>query len=249
MQRLIALAAALVLPASAAQAQDRGTVIGYVATFKGLDAAIGEARAGNYTQLDLAFVNPTPAGEVVGPDGLACAPTADGATITDAELSAPGASLPNVSDVQLRAFVAAAHQSGTKVVASFGGAIIPGCGGDWTRLLSPTMRPTVVANVLSMVDRYALDGVDVDLEGDLMTGIDRAGNYTPFVQAMAEGLHGRSKILTAATGSYPGGMVPDASMPYFDVIGVMSYDQIGPTWGTPGGEHSTYAQAEADLRL
>ena len=54
---------------------------------------------------------------------------------------------------------------------------------------------------------------------------------------------------TSATGSYPGGMVPDASLPFFDLIGIMSYDQVGPTWGTPGGEHSTYTQAEADLRL
>ena len=69
------------------------------------------------------------------------------------------------------------------------------------------------------------------------------------MKALAEALHARSKLLTAATGSYPGGMVPDSSLPYFDLIGVMSYDQVGPTWGTPGGEHSTYAQAEADLAL
>jgi chitinase len=248
MHRLLAVAAAFFIP-SAATAQERGTVIGYVAAFKGLDGAIGEARAGNYTQLDLAFVNPTPTGEMTNPAGLACAPTADGKTITDAQLSARASDFPNVSDAQLRALVAAAHQAGTKVVASLGGAIIPGCGGDWPQLLTPAMRPAVVANILGMVDRYQLDGVDIDLEGDLMTGIDRAGNYTPFVQALSEGLHTRSKILTAATGSYPGGMVPDASLAYFDVIGIMSYDQVGPTWGTPGGEHSTYDQAEADLRL
>jgi GH18 family chitinase len=44
-------------------------------------------------------------------------------------------------------------------------------------------------------------------------------------------------------------MVPDAALPYFDLIGIMSYDAIGPTWGTPGDEHASYAQAEADLRL
>jgi len=44
-------------------------------------------------------------------------------------------------------------------------------------------------------------------------------------------------------------MVPDASLSFFDLIGIMSYDQVGPAWGTPGGEHSSYAQAETDLAL
>jgi chitinase len=248
MYRFIAAAAALLI-ASAAQAQDRGTVIGYIAAFKGLDRGIEQARAGNYTQLDLAFVNPTPAGEVLSADGLACTPASNGAMISNAQLRESTAKLAMISDAQLRELVAAAHQSRTKVVASLGGAIIPACGGDWQQLLSPDMRPKVIASVLAMVDRYGFDGVDLDLEGDLMTGIDRSGNYTPFVHALADGLRARSKVLTAATGSYPGGMVPDASLPYFDLVGVMSYDQVGPTWGSPGGEHSTYAQAEADLRL
>lgn len=82
-----------------------------------------------------------------------------------------------------------------------------------------------------------------------MVKIDEAGNYTPLIAALADRLHARSKVLTAATGSYPGGMIPDSSLPYFDLIGVMSYDQVGPTWGTPGAEHSSYAQAEKDLTL
>src|SRR5439155_17588013 len=98
-------------------------------------------------------------------------------------------------------------------------------------------------------DRYELDGLDIDLEGELMAGIDAAGNYTPFVRDLATALHARSKLLSAATGSSPGIMVPNGSLPYFDLIGIMSYDQVGPTWGTPGGEHSTYTQAQSDLAM
>jgi GH18 family chitinase len=29
----------------------------------------------------------------------------------------------------------------------------------------------------------------------------------------------------------------------------MSYDAVGRTWGTPGGEHASYAQAESDLAI
>lgn len=237
MPLLVLLLVAAFFAVSPAQAKDRGIVVGYVAAFKGLDREMQQRGLDNYTQLDLAFVNPTPSAEVADAAGLACAPAVEG---NDSVM---------VSNAQLRALVAQAHRSGARVIASLGGAVIPRCGGDWAVLLQPQTRPTLVANLLALADRYDLDGFDIDLEGELMMSIDAAGNYTPFVRDLASGLHARSKILTAATGSYPGGMVPDASLPYFDLIGIMSYDQVGPTWGNPGAEHSAYAQAVADLTL
>ena len=234
MRRLSSFLIASLLAASPAYAKERGTVVGYVAAFKGLDRELQQRGLDRYTQLDLAFVNPTPEGEVVAAGALACAPAGESVM---------------VSDAQLRSLVNSAHRQGTKVVASLGGAVIPPCGGDWAQLLQMPMRQIVLANLIAMVDRYDLDGLDIDLEGELMMQIDKQGNYTPFVRELADALHSRSKLLTAATGSYPGGMVPDASLPYFDLIGIMSYDAVGPTWGPPGGEHSTYAQAEADLAL
>jgi GH18 family chitinase len=142
-----------------------------------------------------------------------------------------------------------AHRNGAKLLVSLGGAVIPPCGGDWAQLLASGSREKVAAAVAKLVDRYGLDGVDVDLEGELMARIDKDGNYTPFIQELTGAMHARSKLLTAATGSYPGGMLPDASLRFFDRIEIMSYDAVGPTWGTPGGEHSTYAQAQADLAL
>ena len=237
MRSFVLFVAAVILGIAPAAARDRGTVVGYVAAFKGLDREMQQPAIGEYTQLDLAFVNPTASADVIAPGGLACAPAVEGRSDV------------MVSDAQLRALVAQAHRSGAKVVASLGGAVIPPCGGEWSQLLQPQTRSRLVANLIGLVDRYGLDGLDIDIEGELMTRIDAAGNYTPFVRELATALHARSKILTAATGSYPGGMVPDASLPYLDLIGIMSYDQVGPTWGTPGGEHSTYAQALGDLTL
>lgn len=234
---ILALLAAFLTIGAPAHAKDRGVVIGYIAAFKGLDREMQQRGLDRYTHLMLAFVNPTPAGDAVGSGGLACSP------------AGPESSGPMVTDTQLQSLVASAHRHGAKVIASLGGAVIPPCGGDWAQLLAPDLRAKVAANLIAMVDRYDLDGLDVDIEGELMTDIDKAGNYTPFVRALADGLHRRGKLLTAATGSYPGGMVPDASLPYFDLIGIMSYDQVGPTWGDPGAEHSTYAQALADLTL
>lgn len=154
-----------------------------------------------------------------------------------------------ISDKSLRLFVAAARKAGAKPIASIGGGTIPQCSGEWPLLLRPEHRAKVVNGLVQLVDRYDFDGIDIDLEGEIMTRIDREGNYTPFVQELSAALRSRSKLLTSATGSYEGGMVPDASLPYFDLIGIMSYDAIGPTWGTPGGEHASYEQAEKDLRL
>ena len=232
MRRCLLLIFATLLAISPLHAASRGTLVGYIAAFKGLDREMAQPGLRDYTHLVVAFVNPTPTGAITGTGALSCAPAGNGQMISDA---------------QLQALVVSAHHSGTKVLASLGGAIIPPCGGDWSQLLQPQSRATLVANMLDLVDRYGLDGLDIDLEGALMTGIDKAGNYTPFVRDLASALHARSKILTAATGSYAGGMIPDASLPFFDLIGIMSYDQVGASWGTPGAEHSTYAQAQSDL--
>jgi GH18 family chitinase len=154
-----------------------------------------------------------------------------------------------VTDTGLRSLVSKAHAAKAKVVVSIGGGTVPPCGGDWAELSRPENRSTVVKNLIELVDSYGFDGVDVDIEGELMTRMDKEGNYTPFVRELSEALRSRSKLLTCATGSYVGGMVPDASLPYFDLIGIMSYDAIGPTWGTPGAEHASYEQAEKDLAL
>ena len=220
--------------ATPALTAERPVAIGYVPAFKGLDAIVERGGFEHYSHLFLAFVNVGPSGEVMENGALACAPNGDGTMI---------------SETSLRRFVEAARKTGAKTIASLGGGTIPPCSGDWVTLLRPEMRAKVVTGLMELVDRYELDGIDVDLEGEIMTRIDREGNYTPFIQELSSALRSRSKLLTSATGSYDGGMVPDASLPYFDLIGIMSYDAIGPTWGTPGDEHASYDQAEKDLRM
>lgn len=44
-------------------------------------------------------------------------------------------------------------------------------------------------------------------------------------------------------------MIPVSSIPFFDLVNVMSYDAVGPSWGPAGAEHSSYAMAERDLTL
>lgn len=222
------------IAATSAQARPRPVLIGYVAAFKGLEGVVRRADFSRYTHVAFAFVNPDPAGIISADGKLACAPNGEGAM---------------VGEDALRRLVRSAHRKGAKVLASVGGGVIPPCSGDWAQLLNPASRPQLVHRLVELVDQYGFDGLDLDLEGELMTRIDAAGNYTPFVAELSAALRSRSRLLTCATASYDGGMVPDRALPYFDLVGVMSYDAIGPAWGESGAEHASFEQAERDLQL
>ena len=230
-----ALAIALASPpADAARGAAREPVtIGYLPVFRGIETVRAGANFSHYSHLMLAFINPDSDGRVAGGETLACAPSGD----------------QMLTAAQLRKTVSEAHAAGSKVLASVGGGVIPACSGDWALLLRPETRGNVIANLVRMVEDHELDGIDVDIEGELLTRIDKAGNYTPFIAELSSALKARGKLLTCATASYEGGMVPISSVPYFDLVGVMSYDAIGPSWGQAGNEHSTFEQAERDLRL
>jgi GH18 family chitinase len=227
-RRIIAAVILACVAALPAQAKTPGppVVIGYIAVFKGMEKAMRRADLSQYTHLNLAFVNPSPAGAVVRGRSMACMPDASRRMVTTAAL---------------RRAVRAAHRAGTKIMISLGGGVIPPCSGDWSELLLPGARNAVVRELIAFVDAYDLDGIDVDIEGTVLTKIDKAGNYTPFVAALSRALKARGKLLTCATGSYEGGMVPQSSIPYFDYI--------GPTWGPAGSEHSPIDQAQRDLQL
>lgn len=221
----------LVSPALSIAAEP--VVIGYAAVFKGLDASLGHDVA-RYTHINLAFANPDPRGALVEGDALACMPAGDGAML---------------SRKALREAVAKLQAKGVKVSVSVAGGVIPQCSGEWAALLAPEMRGRTVANLVALVDEAGLDGLDIDIEGVILTAIDKAGNYTPFIAELSAALRKRGKLLTCATASYEGGMIPVASIPYFDFVNIMSYDAIGPTWGPAGAEHSPYDAAARDMAL
>ncbi|MFT4090004.1 MAG: glycosyl hydrolase family 18 protein [Asticcacaulis sp.] len=223
--------AAVAQPATGAQ---RPVAIGYVPAFKNMDAVMAQADLKQYTHLNISFVNPAADGAILNGDRFACMNDASGQPVTDSDF---------------RAAVSKAHENGNKILVSLGGGYIPECSGNWAELLKPENRPEVVRHLIALVDTYDLDGLDVDIEGVLLTEIDQAGNYTPFIAELSQALKARGKLLTCATASYEGGMIPVSSIPYFDLVNIMAYDAIGPGWGQAGDEHSPYAQAERDMAL
>lgn len=232
---MVAIGTALVCSSGTeSQERNRPALVGYVATFKGLHSTIARLPKRTYTHLNIAFANPDAAGRLLNDGVLACMQDEKGGIVTR---------------TSLKRAVTAGRRTGARVLLSVAGGVIPACSGDWATLLAPDMRPEVIAALVALADEVGLDGIDIDIEGALLTRIDRDGNYTPFIAALSQALRARGKLLTCATASYEGGMIPVASIPYFDLVNVMSYDAIGPTWGSAGAEHAPFAGAERDLRL
>ncbi|NML07851.1 glycosyl hydrolase family 18 protein [Sphingomonas sp. G-3-2-10] len=216
-----------------AHATSKPVMVGYFPAFKGL-ARIATTPIDHYTHINLAFANPDANGLLARDGAMTCM---------------SGGAAGNVSLTELRDAVAKLRRKGAKVLLSVAGGVIPGCSGDWSALLRPDKRETVKRELLAIVDAAGLEGIDIDIEGALLTAIDREGNYTPFIAMLSADLKAKGKLLTVATASYEGGMIPRSSVRYFDLVMPMSYDAIGPSWGQAGSEHSTEAQAARDIAL
>ena len=225
---VLSVASLATLPARATGAP---VLVGYFPAFKGLSATVP---IDHYTHINIAFANPDAQGALAKAGTMTCMSGGANGAVTVAEL---------------RDAVTRLRARGAKVLLSVGGGHIPDCSGDWAALLGGKARATIIAEMLAIVDAAGLDGIDIDIEGQLLTAIDRQGNYTPFIAALSKALKAKGKLLTVATASYEGGMIPVSSVRYFDLVMPMSYDAIGLSWGQPGSEHSTYAQAERDIGL
>ena len=209
-------------------------VIGYIASFTDMKATIDKTDLSKLTHINLSFTNPNAEGKLVNGSVMTCM---------------PGRSGGNVSVAEVRYVIDKAQAAGVKVLASVAGGVIPACSGNWETLLQPANRQATVDNLIAFMEEFGLDGLDIDIEGVLLTNIDNAGNYTPFIQALSAQLIARQKLLTCATASYVGGMIPVSSIPYFDFVNIMAYDAIGPSWGPAGAQHSPYSMAVDHVNL
>lgn len=133
-----------------------------------------------------------------------------------------------------------AHARNIKVLMSCGGGSRQAYYG---KLLADPYRAAVVNNFIAFVDRYNLDGVDVDIEGD-----DIDHNYENFVVALRVPLSSRNKLLTAAVAYYTRQKITDVALAQFDFINMMAYDKTGPWRPANAGQHSPVSYAKDHLR-
>lgn len=139
----------------------------------------------------------------------------------------------------LEPFITAAHQNNVKVLVSIGGGSKHPY---YHNLLQDNKRAAFIQNLLSLVPKYNLDGIDVDLEG---SDIDE--NYEVFVVELASALKSQNKLITSAIAVYYKDQFSDRALEQYDFVNVMVYDRTGPWRPDMPGQHSSYANAVEDL--
>jgi chitinase len=192
-------------------------VIGYLSS-RNFDL-IDQVRLSALTHLDLAFANPGQDGNLVFP-----------------------------REQDLPKIVYKAHQAGLKVYLSIaGGGINKELARYWLAVLQPENRPAFVQKLVNFTVKYELDGIDVDIEWNLLPEIGDL--YTPFVLALKDALHAREKGISAAlnvSGLHES--ISQESLEAYDFINVMVYDKTG-TWRPDNpGPHAPYSYAEEALK-
>ena len=150
-------------------------------------------------------------------------------------------------DIDIKSVVKKGHEAGLKVFISLAG----GGGVDtviWNSVLQPKKMPTFIKNILDYVDDNDLDGVDVDIEGNLLPFIGNA--YTPFVLELRDALHAQGKGISCALGAVGfHEAVTQQSLEAYDFINVMVYDKTGPWRPDDVGPHAPFSYAEEAVQF
>ncbi|RYD85495.1 MAG: hypothetical protein EOP54_31265, partial [Sphingobacteriales bacterium] len=135
-------------------------------------------------------------------------------------------------------FVTQAHAANVKVLASIGGGSAPSY---YSTLINPSNRAAFIANVSTFLSSNQLDGIDVDLEGNLVNA-----DYEGFVTALAAAIK-PGKLLSGAVATSNGSQYTSTALAAFDYINVMSYDKTGPWNPSNPGQHSPYKMIVDDV--
>jgi chitinase len=133
------------------------------------------------------------------------------------------------------------HAAGLKVFISLGGGGRPDTV-FWKAALLPKNRSSFIKKIVKYVEENNLDGVDVDIEGNLFPYI--GFTYGPFVVEMKQALHAKGKGMSCALGAVDlDPVVTQEALEAYDFINVMVYDKTGIWRPNIVGPHSPYSYA------
>jgi len=142
----------------------------------------------------------------------------------------------------LSSVVQKGHEAGLKVFISLAGGGRPDTV-IWKSVLLPENRSAFVERILDYVERNNLDGVDVDIEWNLLPTIRET--YNPFVVELRQALHSKGKGITSALGATQlHESITAEAINAYDFINVMVYDKTGIWRPDDIGPHSPYSYAE-----
>jgi chitinase len=139
------------------------------------------------------------------------------------------------------------HDAKLKVYISLAGGGRPDTT-IWKSLLQPKKRSAFIKKIMNFVEENNLDGVDVDIEWNLLPAIGEL--YNPFVIELRNALHSKGKGITTALGAV--GLhkaISREALLAYDFINVMVYDKTGVWRPEEPGPHSPYSYAEEAIKF
>jgi chitinase len=139
---------------------------------------------------------------------------------------------------KLQSLVSLAHARGVKVLIAIGGWNNGDDSGFESLASNSTYRTNFVNAVISFVNQYGLDGVDIDWE--YPDAGASANNYATLMSSLATEMHNRGKLLTAAVVGENGGSILNSVFNVVDFLNLMAYDYNN-------FDHSTYNYAVASF--
>jgi len=139
---------------------------------------------------------------------------------------------------KLQNLVSRAHASGVKVLIAVGGWNDGNDGGFESTAANASYRNAFVTNIMSFVNQYGLDGVDIDWEYPDQGA--SANNYAALMTQLASALHAQGKLLTAAVVGINGESILASIFSQVDFLNLMAYD-------FNNFDHSTYNYASQSL--
>ena len=125
------------------------------------------------------------------------------------------------SDSLTKNIVTAAHNHGVKVMASLGGADY---GDNYTALVTASRMDSFNDQIISFAQKYNLDGIDIDIEGDSHTSQSVWNNYEAWMRTLSAKCKSNDLLFTTAIGQWYAGNVTNKALTYFDYVMLMEYD-------------------------
>ncbi|MFD2526028.1 glycosyl hydrolase family 18 protein [Flavihumibacter stibioxidans] len=144
------------------------------------------------------------------------------------------------TDPQLAELIRQAHSKKVRVWMSIGGGSPPR---HLAALMKAEQRKSFIEHLTAYAVQNGFDGVDVDLENDLINE-----EYAPFVFDLSAMLRSKGLQMTAALASWNSHKIQDSTLRLYDFINIMSYDKTGPWNPAKPGPHSPFSMAESDFR-
>jgi chitinase len=142
--------------------------------------------------------------------------------------------------------VAKGHAANLKVFISLGGGGRPDTV-FWKAALKHRNRSSFINKIVKYVEENNLDGVDVDIEGNLFPYIGYT--YGPFVVELKKALHAKGRGMSCALGAVDiDKVVTQKALEAYDFINVMVYDKTGIWRPNIIGPHSPYSYAEDAIK-